>query len=96
MKSLELYFDVKSPKYLELMVVFTQQTGGENIEEELGLAGATADDAEIEYIRRLCEKEVVSGNNNQSKILDVLSLIIYAHKINMYKHSPSDTKENYR
>lgn len=65
------------------MVVFTQQTGGENIEEELGLAGATADDAEIEYIRRLCEKEVVSGNNNQSKILDVLSLIIYAHKINM-------------
>jgi len=34
---------------------------GENIEEEMGLAGAAAEDAESEYIRKICECEVVTG-----------------------------------
>ncbi|KAK7496786.1 hypothetical protein BaRGS_00011995 [Batillaria attramentaria] len=38
-------------------------TQGESMEEEMGLAGASADDAECEYIRRLCEKETVTGLN---------------------------------
>ena len=38
-----------------------QSSVGENIEEELGLAGASADDAEAEYIRKLCEKDLVTG-----------------------------------
>ncbi|PVD36929.1 hypothetical protein C0Q70_03922 [Pomacea canaliculata] len=36
---------------------------GENIEEEMGLAGMSADDAEAEYIRRICEKDIVVGPN---------------------------------
>lgn len=31
------------------------------IEEEMGLAGAAAEDAEAEYIRRITETEVVTG-----------------------------------
>lgn len=37
------------------------QEGQENIEEEMGLAGAAAEDAESEYIRKICECEVVTG-----------------------------------
>ena len=36
---------------------------GDNAEEEMGLAGASADDAEAEYIRKLCEKDIVSGQS---------------------------------
>jgi condensin complex subunit 1 len=32
------------------------------IEDELGLAGAAAEDAEAEYIRKICEQEIVTGN----------------------------------
>ncbi|ESO89837.1 hypothetical protein LOTGIDRAFT_61640, partial [Lottia gigantea] len=35
----------------------------ENIEDELGLAGAAAEDAEAEYIRRICETDIVTGEN---------------------------------
>lgn len=35
----------------------------EAIEDELGLAGAAAEDAEAEYIRKICEQEIVTGNN---------------------------------
>ncbi|XP_066028149.1 condensin complex subunit 1 [Pocillopora verrucosa] len=33
----------------------------ETIEEELGLTGATADDVETEYVRKICEHEIVTG-----------------------------------
>ncbi|XP_076451927.1 condensin complex subunit 1-like isoform X3 [Babylonia areolata] len=39
-----------------------QSTAG-SVDEEMGLAGASADDAEAEYIRKLCEKDIVSGHN---------------------------------
>ena len=32
-------------------------------EEEMGLAGATAEDAETEFINRITEKEIVTGNH---------------------------------
>ena len=32
-----------------------------SIEEEMGLAGAAAEDADSEYILKICECEVVSG-----------------------------------
>ncbi|XP_067659519.1 condensin complex subunit 1-like [Haliotis asinina] len=38
--------------------VMTEQ---ETIEDEMGLAGAAAEDAESEYIRRICEMEIVTG-----------------------------------
>ncbi|KAK3602734.1 hypothetical protein CHS0354_017179 [Potamilus streckersoni] len=39
-----------------------KESSAENIEEELGLAGAAAEDAESEYIRKICEYEVVTGS----------------------------------
>lgn len=36
-------------------------TDSPNIEEEMGLAGAAADDAEAELMRRVCEIEVGEG-----------------------------------
>ncbi|KAJ7379614.1 meiotic chromosome condensation [Desmophyllum pertusum] len=33
----------------------------ETIEEELGLTGASADDVETEYVRKICEHEIVTG-----------------------------------
>ncbi|XP_071110071.1 condensin complex subunit 1-like [Haliotis cracherodii] len=38
--------------------VMTEQ---ETMEDEMGLAGAAAEDTESEYIRRICEMEIVSG-----------------------------------
>ena len=32
-----------------------------SIEEEMGLAGAAADDADSEYILKICECEIVTG-----------------------------------
>lgn len=33
----------------------------ETMEEEMGLTGAVADDAEAEFLRRICEAEIVTG-----------------------------------
>ena len=41
----------------------------ETIEEELGLTGATADDVETEYIRKICEHDIVTGMY-ESEFLD--------------------------
>ena len=39
-----------------------QNTSSETtMEEEMGLAGATADDTEAELIRGICEKELLDG-----------------------------------
>ncbi|KAL8621609.1 hypothetical protein ACOMHN_036842 [Nucella lapillus] len=40
-----------------------KSSAGEGADEEMGLSGASADDAEAEYIRKLCEKDIVSGPN---------------------------------
>ncbi|CAH1239876.1 NCAPD2 [Branchiostoma lanceolatum] len=45
-----------------------------SMEDEMGLAGASADDAEAEYIRKICEKEVVTG----SSLLALLAPVIVA------------------
>ena len=46
-------------------VIFKTQNqdpgASETIEEELGLTGATADDVETEYIRKICEHDIVTG-----------------------------------
>ncbi|KAJ7379625.1 meiotic chromosome condensation [Desmophyllum pertusum] len=36
----------------------------ETIEEELGLTGASADDVETEYVRKICEHEIVTGSSS--------------------------------
>ncbi|XP_033119867.1 condensin complex subunit 1-like isoform X2 [Anneissia japonica] len=42
------------------------------IEDELGLTGATAEDAESEYIRKICESESVTGPNLLSAVRPLL------------------------
>jgi len=44
----------------------------ETIEEELGLTGASADDIESEYVRKICEHEIVTGNTLLSKLHPLL------------------------
>ncbi|XP_022111340.1 condensin complex subunit 1-like isoform X2 [Acanthaster planci] len=46
-----------------------EQTG---IEDEMGLGGAAAEDAEAEYIRKICESELVTGHNLLSAIRPLL------------------------
>ena len=41
--------------------LFLQSGEEPNIEEEMGLVGAVADDAEAEYIRKMVETDVVTG-----------------------------------
>ncbi|CAH1774609.1 unnamed protein product [Owenia fusiformis] len=55
---------------------------GETIDEEMGLAGATADDAEAEYIRRVCEHDIVTGSN----LLAVLKPLIVTVCNNQVKY----------
>ena len=43
--------------------MFQNSTTSEaTVEDELGLMGATADDVEGEYIRQICEHEIVTGS----------------------------------
>ncbi|XP_052083099.1 condensin complex subunit 1-like isoform X2 [Mytilus californianus] len=55
----------------------------EAIEDELGLAGAAAEDAEVEYIRRICEQEIVTGNN----LLGILGPLLVTICQNQTKYS---------
>lgn len=44
---------------------FQQQAANESaMEEELGLIGASAEDTEAELIRKICETELLAGNEN--------------------------------
>lgn len=43
-----------------------------DLDEELGLMGAVADDMEAEYIRNICDKEVVSGDNLLALIMPMV------------------------
>ncbi|KAL5015272.1 hypothetical protein ScPMuIL_009542 [Solemya velum] len=40
-----------------------KDNSNEAIEEELGMTGAAAEDAQSEYIRKICETEIVTGQN---------------------------------
>lgn len=44
-----------------ILKFFQDPGASETIEEELGLTGATADDVETEYVRKICEHEIVTG-----------------------------------
>ncbi|XP_053379231.1 condensin complex subunit 1-like [Mercenaria mercenaria] len=52
----------------------------ENIEEEMGLAGAAAEDAESEYIRKICECEVVTGNTLLAAFGPLLEAVCSNHQ----------------
>ena len=54
---------------------FKDPGASETIEEELGLTGATADDVETEYVRKICEHEIVTGMTYT--YLDKLCGLIY-------------------
>lgn len=38
-----------------------QEGASETLEDEMGLTGATAEDAEAEYIKKICDHEIVTG-----------------------------------
>ena len=59
---------------------------GETMDEDCGLTGATADDIEAEYIRNICDKELVVGNN----LLARLSVVIVTVATNPGKYPDPD------
>ncbi|KAK3726740.1 hypothetical protein QZH41_008305, partial [Actinostola sp. cb2023] len=48
---------------LMMIAMMMDTTTNETAEEDMGLTGATADDVESEYIRKICEQEIVTGQN---------------------------------
>ncbi|KAG1681236.1 Condensin complex subunit 1 [Nymphon striatum] len=48
------------------------KAGGETMEEEMGLTGAIADDAEAEYLRKVCDSDIVTGTNLLSLIAPLI------------------------
>ncbi|OWF35443.1 condensin complex subunit 1-like [Mizuhopecten yessoensis] len=60
-----------------------ESSASEAIEEELGLAGAAAEDAEAEYIRKVCERDIVTGKT----LLGALAPVIVAVCTNQAKYS---------
>ncbi|KAJ8320625.1 hypothetical protein KUTeg_002212 [Tegillarca granosa] len=61
----------------------TKESTTEAIEDELGLAGAAAEDAEAEYIRKICEFEVVTGQT----LLGVFGPLLVAVCTNQSKYN---------
>ncbi|KAL4220856.1 meiotic chromosome condensation [Mactra antiquata] len=57
-----------------------QNKDGDNIEEEMGLAGAAAEDAESEYIRKICEKEIVTGTTLLAAFGPLLKAVCSNHQ----------------
>ncbi|XP_061198116.1 condensin complex subunit 1-like [Saccostrea echinata] len=55
--------DVKTPKADRRGSKVDKTTASEAIEDELGLAGAAEEDADAEYIRKVCDVEIVSGDS---------------------------------
>lgn len=43
-------------------ICLQQDSIGEPLEDELGLAGAVADDVESEFVRNVCNNNIVTGN----------------------------------
>ena len=54
-------FSLITFRNLKIFKFFQDPGASETIEEELGLTGATADDVETEYVRKICEHEIVTG-----------------------------------
>lgn len=51
--------------FCDILCFFQQQAANESaMEEELGLIGASAEDTEAELIRKICETELLAGNEN--------------------------------
>ncbi|CAB4020158.1 condensin complex subunit 1-like isoform X1 [Paramuricea clavata] len=62
----------------------TKEGASETLEDEMGLTGATAEDAEAEYIKKICDHEIVTGGNN---LLSLLGSLIVAVCNNPAKYS---------
>ncbi|KAK3104798.1 hypothetical protein FSP39_010318 [Pinctada imbricata] len=60
----------------------------EAIEDELGLAGAAAEDADAEYIRKVCEMEIVTGDTLLSSIGPLLETVC----VNQNKYADPDLR----
>ena len=50
-----------------------------SIEDEMGLGGAAVEDAEAEYIRKICESELVTGKILSHHFLNVFCLKKFFH-----------------
>ena len=48
------------------MSVVQSEVGQASVEEDLGMTGAVAEDAEAEFIRRVTEEELVTGTHSLS------------------------------
>jgi condensin complex subunit 1 len=44
-----------------MVSISIQEGASETLEDEMGLTGATAEDAEAEYIKKICDHEIVTG-----------------------------------
>lgn len=51
------------------MHVLWQEANDSCVEEELGLTGASAEDTEAEFIRKICETELLAGESCASLYL---------------------------
>lgn len=61
---------------IHYFICFTQDTTTtETAEEEMGLTGATADDVEGEYIRKICEQDIVTGDLSCFQFYFILFII---------------------
>lgn len=47
-----------------------------NLEEEIGLAGAEGEDAELEFIASICDEEIVCGKNLIAKVSKVITEVV--------------------
>ena len=54
-----------------------QENGEEGLDDDLGVGGAAAEDAEAEFIRNVCEKDIVTGKS--AACYFAISLRIDAH-----------------
>ena len=71
------------------MVCFkTEESSEADAEEEMGLAGAAAEDAEAEYIRKLTETQLVSSTN----LLAAISPLLVTVCNNQVKYSDPDLR----
>lgn len=50
--------------------------GGPSLEEEIGLGGAEAEDAEMEFVGSICDEEIVCGKNLLAKLSRVIIEVV--------------------
>ncbi|XP_014671209.1 PREDICTED: condensin complex subunit 1-like [Priapulus caudatus] len=63
----------------------TKESTGDMIEDEMGLTGAVTDDVEADYVRKVCDKEIVTGDNLLAQFAPLVVAICtnpgeYAHE----------------